>query len=256
MRRILVVLALLCTLLIQPNQASAQNPVAVNVEGPGALPPGQTAAYYVNISGGPAEVNGTYSVRWWIEAGNTAGATPLAGTPGSQSSSTKNSFIANVTVPTHEGDVDLIFEATSGNTTTNTTVKRTLVVHVLSPLVLTAAFANNGGAAVVNATVNFYVDGNFVGSKVITRINPGERGTAAINWIPVGLGPGQHTVRAEADINHDGKIEESVGEVTVTEIFYKTGGEPAAGYLGVLAILIGLVGIIILLAYRRRAKNR
>jgi len=256
MRRILVVLALLCTILIQPNQVSAPNPVAVNVEGPGALPPGQTASYYVNITGGPAEVNGTYSVKWWIESGDTTGATPLAGAPGTQNSATNNSFLVNVTVPTHEGDVDLVFEATSGNTTTNTTVKRTLVVHVLSPLVLTAAFVNNGGATAVNTTVNFYVDGNLVGSKVISSIRPGERGTAAINWIPVGLGSGQHAVRVEADINHDGKIEESAGEVRVSEIFYKTGGELPAGYLGLLAIVIGLVGIIALLAFRRRAKNR
>lgn len=256
MRRLAVVLAMLLTLFVVPCHASAQTPIAVSLEGPTALNPGQTASYFVNISGGPAEINGTYSVTWWVDASDTTGATPLAGAPGTQSSSTNNSFRVNVTVPTHEGDVTLVFQATSGNGTANSTAKRTMIVHVLAPIVLTAAFANSGGAAAVNITVSFYVDDRFVGSKVISRINPGERGTATLNWIPVGMGSGQHTVKLTADLNNNGQIEPSSGEVAVYELFYKTGGEPAPGYLVILAIVICLAGILLLLAFKRRMKNR
>jgi len=255
MRPLLVILALILPLALLPSRAPAGNPLAVSVEGPTAMTPGQVGVFYVNVSGGPAELNGTYTLKYWVESSDTSGASPLAASPGEQTGQNKT-FNVNVTAPTHEGSIDVIFDTISQNSTANTTVRRTLTVNVLSPIILTASFSNSGGAAVVNTTVRFYVDDVLAGSKVIARINPGDRGTATINWIPVGLAHGQHNVRVEADIDGNGVIDPSKGEVAVFDVFYKTGGEPAPGYLIILGAIIIVIGIVILIAYRRRLKTR
>ena len=256
MRRILLVAAFVTMMFIvaQPGGRS-QTPVALSLEGPAAMTPQQVAIYYVNVSGGPAENNGNYTIKYWVQGSNLGGASPLAGSPGERSGQNKT-YEVNVTAPSSEGSFDLVVEATSGNITTNATVRKTLTVQVLAPLTLTASFKNNGGAAVLNTTVRFYVDDVFAGSKVIGRINPGDRGTATLSWIPVGLNAGPHTIRVEADIDGNGVIDPSKGEVVAFDTFYRTGGELAAGYLILIATLIFMGGLFLVIIYRRRKKTR
>jgi hypothetical protein len=256
MKRVLLVVAVLAAMLImtQPGGRS-QTPVALSVEGPAAMTPQQVANYFVNVSGGPAEENGNYTIKYWVQGSNLGGASPLAGSPGERSGQNKT-YEVNVTAPSSEGTFDLVVEATSGNSTVNSTVRKTLTVQVLAPLTLTASFKNNGGAAVLNTTVRFYVDNVFAGSRVISRINPGDRGTATLSWIPVGLGTGPHTVRVEADIDGNGVIDPSKGEVVAFDTFYRMGGELATGYLILIAALIFVGGLLLVMAYRRRKKTR
>ncbi len=255
MRRLgLILFTILLFTIVQP-QAQAPNPIVLTVEGPTALNPGQIGAYYVNVTGGPAEDDGNYTVKYWVEAANTEGASPLKANR-KQETIQNNTIILNITVPTTEGDAEIVFEVTSQNNTANQTVKRTVSVKVLAPLVLTASFENTGGAASLNITVRFYIDDLLVGSDVIHRIDPGNRGTATINWLPVGLNPGEHRVRIEADLDNNGQIESSKGEVVAYDIFYKTGEELAPGYLIILSISIAIIGLIIVFAIRRRRKMR
>ena len=256
MKRVLLAVTLVIVTFIafQPGDR-AQTPVALSVEGPSAVTPQQVANYYVNVSGGPAEDSGNYTIKYWVQGTNIGGASPLVGSPGERSGANKT-YEINVTAPSNEGTFDLVVEATSGNSTTNATVKKMLTVQVLAPLTLTASFRNDGGAAVLNTTVRFYVDGAYAGSKVISRINPGDRGTATLSWIPVGLNPGQHSVRVEADIDNNGVIDPSKGEVIVYDTFYRTGGELSMGILILIAILIFVGGMLLVIAYRRRKKTR
>jgi len=256
MRWVLLTAALLSVLFIvaQPG-VQAPPPVALSVEGPMAATPQQVAIYYVNVSGGPAENGGNYSIKYWVEGPNTAGAVPLAGSPG-QNTSQNKTYMINITAPSNEGTFDLVVEATSSDGLTNATVRKTLTIQVLAPLTLTASFRNEGGAAVLNTTVRFYVDDVYAGSKVISRINPGDRGTATLSWIPVGLNPGGHRIRVEADIDGNGVIDPSKGEVVAYDTFQRTGGELSIGYLMVIAIMIFLGGMVVVIAYRRRKKTR
>ncbi len=250
----LILITLLLLTTIHP-QAQAPNPIVLTVEGPTALNPGQTSAYYVNVTGGPAEDDGNYTVQYWVEAADTEGASPLKANR-KQETIQNNTIILNITVPTKEGDAEIIFEVTSQNNTANQTVRRTVSVKVLTPLVLTASFENTGGSASLNITVRFYIDDFLVGSDVISRIDPGNRGTATINWLPVGLNPGEHRVRIEADLDNNGQIDSTRGEVVAYDIFYKIGDELALGYLIILSISIAIIGLIIIFAVRRRRKMR
>jgi len=255
MKRLAITLLLLSSFFMILPTSQSQNPVALSIKGPTALTPGQNGVYFVNVTGGPAEYNGTYTVKYWIESSDTTGAYPLFDNPG-ETSSKNNSFEVNITVPTVEGDIYVAFEVISENNTANSTVTGGISVSVLAPLILTASFSNNGQVAAVNITIRFYIDDNFIGSKVISKISPGDRGTATLNWIPVGLEAGQHTIRVEADINKDGIIDGSNGEIAVYEIFYKTGGELAVGYLVIIGIVIIFGGLILIVVYRRWKKTR
>jgi hypothetical protein len=256
MRRLLfaAVFMSIAFIIAQPGGRS-QTPVALSVEGPAAMTPQQVANYYVNVSGGPAENNGNYTIKYWVQGSNIGGASPLIGSPGERSGPNKT-YEVNVTAPSNEVSFDLVVEVTSGNGTANATVRKILTVQVLAPITLTASFRNNGGAAVLNTTVRFYVDNIFAGSKVISRINPGDRGTATLSWIPAGLSAGQHTIRVEADIDGNGVIDPSKGEVVAYDTFYRMGGELATGYLILIAALIFVGGLFLIVAYRRRKRTR
>ena len=241
-------------ILAQPSN-SAQTPVAMTIEGPTAMMPGEAGFFFVNISGGPVETNATYKIRYWMESSDTSGASPVQSSPGEQSGN-KTTFKVNASAIDHEGSMDFIVEGIAGNETMNTTVRKMMTVQVLATLTLTASFANDGDAAVVNVTVRFFVDENYVGNKTIGRINPGDRGTASIRWMPVGTTYGQHVIRVEADIDGNGIIDSLKGEIVAYDIFYKTGGDIAPGYLVILAVVISFLGIIALIAYRRRLRMR
>ncbi len=256
MRGAMVALPILLSLIIiaQP-PISAPTPVAMSLEGPLAMTPGQVGIFFVNISGGPVEINATYTLRYWIESSDTTGGSPLQGGPG-EVSSRNTTFQVNITAISREGSMDVVVEGVAGNDTVNTTVRKTLTVQVLAPLILTASFANDGGAAAMNVTVRFYVDDRFVGQKIVGRINPSDRGTASYTWIPVGASFGQHAIRVEADIDGNGIIDPTKGETVAYDIFYKTGGDIPAGYLVILSVAISVLGILALFAYRRRLKTR
>jgi len=214
----LVIAALLAA--IPP--AAAQGPVSGVLTGPAALAPHGSGVYFVNATGGPAsEGAGNYSIRYWITGSDLTGGLPLPATPATQVGNSSGSFKFNVTAPQADGAITLNVEINStagGRTETGTVAKS---ITVVTPVVLKATFRNDGDAAAVNVPVKFYVDGKFAGATNISRIEPKASGTATLSWLPVGLTPGAHTVRIEADLNRNGVIEPDKGEVAFVDVLYK-----------------------------------
>ncbi len=135
--RLLIAALLLSIVLVQPS-VTAQTPVALSVEGPTAIAPSQVGVFFVNVSGGPAESGGSYTIKHWVEGSDIAGASPLAGSPGEQSGQNKT-YKVNVTAPSKESSFVVVFEAASKNDTANSTVRKTISVQSLAPLILTAS---------------------------------------------------------------------------------------------------------------------
>src|SRR5207245_5570595 len=94
-------------------------------------------------------------------------------------------------------------------------------ITIVTPMILTATFRNDGGSAAVNVSVRFYIDGKLAGSTNISRINPGGSATAKLTYLPVGLAPGAHTVRVEADLNKNGVIDRDREQVAIVDLFYQ-----------------------------------
>src|SRR2546425_7284706 len=251
---IIAMAVLLAVLLGSAPFASAQTTVTGTLSGRSALAPSGTGKFYLNVSGGPAsEARGNVTIRVYITGSDLTGGLPQKSSPHTASSNGTGTFNFNVTAPQKEQGITLVVEinSTAGVRTEKTTVTR--AITIVTPIILTATFRNDGGSAAVNVSVRFYIDGKLAGSTNISRIDPATSATAKLTYLPVGLTPGAHTVRVEADLNRNGVIEPDKGEVVIVDLFYKKDFELTWPW----AVLI--MGIAVSLSYlviRARRRRR
>lgn len=245
----LLVLALFLSL----GNANGQNPIFATVAGPAAMAPGQGTTYDLSIVGGPTGQD-DYSVTYHLTGPDPEGALPSPSSPTTVTGNT-TTFKLNVTAPAREQTITLIAQvsARSGSLFENTTVERSIVV--ITPIVLTATFRNEASTAAVNVTVRFYVDGTSLGTKMIARIGPNGVGTASFDYLPVGLQPGSHGVRVEADLDGNGAIDPARGEVVLSELFYKGTPSLSTGWTILIGIGVFVPVFLVTAALRRRGRT-
>jgi hypothetical protein len=243
---------LTAALFLSTAPASAPGPIFATVAGPPAAAIGTVAFYNLSISGGPSSsVN--YTVKWYITGPDTTGGVPHQSNP-SSASGTAPTFKLNITAPSKEQTITLVVtvSASSGGTTENTSTEQRIVV--VTPIVLSATFRNNGSTAAVNVTVRFFVDDVAVGTKTVSRIDSNKEATVTFNYLPIALQPGTHRVRVEADLDGNGVIDSARGEVATSQLFYK--GTPAlsTGWTVLIGIAVFLPVLLLTIAVRRRRR--
>jgi hypothetical protein len=232
--------------------ASGQGPIFATITGPTAAAASTPAFYNLTISGGPSgSVN--YTVKWYITGSDTTGGVPVQSNPRSASGTTPK-FELSITTPSKEQTITLVVSvsASSAGTTENTSAEQ--AIGVVTPIVLSATFRNNGSTAAVNVTVRFFVDDVAAGTKTVPRIDPSKDATVTFNYLPVGLQPGTHSVRVEADLDGNGVIDSARGEVATSQLFYK--GTPAlsTGWTVLIGIAVFLPVLLLTIAVRRRRR--
>ncbi len=246
----LVVLAAGMALTLGP--AAAQEPIAAVVTGPNAIGPGQVTAYNVTIVGGPVgHVN--YTVQWHVTGPDVAGALPTSANPTSTTTN-RTAIQVNITAPPKDQDITLVVKVSAqvGPSVENATVEK--IIMVITPIVLSASFRNDGTTAALNVTARFYVDDALVGTKKVARIASGVRETVTLNYLPVGLQPGSHRVRIEADLDGNGVIDPARGEAVVSDLFYRSTTPPSTGWTVVIGIGVFLPVLLVTIALRRRQR--
>ncbi len=249
---VLAVAILTAALVLVAVPTSAQVPLAADLRGDAAVGPGRPSSYNLSVSGGPGGgVN--YTVQWHVTGPEPAGALPAASAPTSVTGN-RSTFLLNITAPTKEQTITLVVKITAraGTTTENASVEKTIVV--ITPIVLSATFHNLAMTAATNVTVRFYVDGSLVGTQVIARIDGNAQATATRDYLPVGLQPGAHQVRIEADLDGDGIIDSSRGEAVASDLFYRGTPGLSTGWTVVIAIAVFLPVLIGTIALRRRQR--
>lgn len=250
---LLVAMAALAVLLTGATPAAAQA-ISGAITGPTALAPGQVAAYNLTLTGEPEGADVNYTVTYWITGTNVMGGAPLQSAPG-RASGNRTAYAFNITAPPQDQAITLVVSVGARFTTgfENTTVE--YAITVVTPIVLSATFHNASSTAAVNVTVRFYVDNLLVGATKIKRVDPNADVTVTFNYLPVGLGPGPHTVRVEADLDNNGVIDASKGEVVVSDLFYRETPGLSPGWtflIGVAAFIPVFLGVV---ALRRRGQT-
>ncbi len=232
--------------------AAAQGPIYGTITGPNALAPGQVSAYNLTINGGPTGAV-TYTVRWYVTGPNVAGGLPNAASPTSTTGN-RTTFRLNLTAPPAEQTMTLVVQISSavGSTYENTTAEKSIVV--ITPIVLSATFRNDGTTAAVNVTVRFYVDGALAGTEKIARLNPGAQVTETFNYLPTGLQPGTHQVRVEADLDGNGVIDPAKGETVVSSLFYRGTAPLSTAWTVLIGIAVFFPVLLVTAALRRRQR--
>jgi len=218
------------------------------ITGPNALAPSQVSAYNLTINGGPTGAV-TYTVRWHLAGGGLPSAASPTTTTGN-----RTTFTLNVTAPPTEGAVTLVVQIASltGSTYENTTAEK--AISIITPIVLSATFRNDGTTAAVNVTVRFYVDGALAGTRKIARLNPGAQVTETFNYLPSGLQPGTHQIRVEADLDGNGIIDPAKGEAVVTSLFYRGTAPLSTAWTVLIGISVFVPVMLLTVALRRRKR--
>ena len=248
----LVLGLLLVALLVSLAPASAQGPINAVLSGPAAAGVGQPASYDLSITGGPSGP-ANYTVQYYITGSDTTGGLPLPSSPASTSGA-RPTFKVNITAPTKEGTITLIAKvsASAGGTVENTTTERAIVI--VTPIVLSTTFRNSGPTAALNVTVRFYVDDAIVGTRTIARIDAGKDAVVTFNYLPVGLQPGTHHVRIEADLDGNGVIDPARGEAFTSQLFYKGTPGLSPAWTVLIGIAVFVPVLIVTMAIRRRGR--
>lgn len=246
----LVLGLLLAGLLVSLVPTSAQGPINASLAGPAAAAVGQTASYDLSIIGGPSG-SANYTVQYYITGSDTTGGLPLASSP-SSTSGARPTFKVNITAPTKEGTITLVVKvsAQAGGTIENGTAEKAIVV--ITPIVLSTTFRNTGPTAALNVTVRYYVDDALVGTRTIARIDVNKDAVATFNYLPVGLQPGTHHVRIEADLDGNGVIDASRGEAVTSQLFYKGTPGLSPAWTVLIGIAVFVPVLIVTMAVRRR----
>jgi hypothetical protein len=246
----LAILAAGLALFLAP--AAAQGPIFGTITGPNALAPSQVSAYNLTINGGPTGAV-SYTVRWHLTGPNVAGGLPSAASP-TTTTGNRTTFSLNITAPPAEQTMTLVVQisAAVGSTYENTTAEKS--ISVITPIVLTATFRNDGITAAVNVTVRFYVDGALAGTRNIARLNPGASVTQTFNYLPAGLQPGSHQVRVEADLDGNGVIDPAKGETVVSSLFYRGTAPLSTAWTVLIGIAVFLPVLLLTVALRRRQR--
>ncbi len=250
---LLVAMAALAVLLTGTAPAVAQ-PISGTITGPTFLAPGQVAAYNLTVSGEPEGAGVNYTIAYWITGTNVTGGAPLETSPG-HASGNRTAYEVNLTAPSREQGITLVISVAARSKTgfENTTADYTITV--ITPIVLSATFHNASSTAAVNVTVRFYVDNVLAGTSTIKNVGPNADVTVTLNYLPVNLQPGQHSVRVEADMDNNGVIDPSKGEVVVSDLFYRETPSPSPGWtflIGVAAFVPVFLGVV---ALRRRGQT-
>jgi len=251
---LVMIAAIAAILLGTAPRIEAASPLVGVLSGPTALAPDGSGTFFLNVSGGPAsEAPGNVTIKAYVTGVDLVGAAPVLPAGHTDESNGTAPFRFNVTAPKKDQVITVVVlvNSTAAGRKEATTVTRQ--VTVITPVLLTATFRNDGGSAAVDVPVKFYVDGKLAGATNITRIGPGDTGTAKFSYLPVGLAPGTHTVRVEADLNRNGVIEADKGEVAVVDLFYKKEFELTWPWAGlIIAITIAISAFVIRARRRRR----
>lgn len=252
-RSIPLALALLAsTLALFLSPAAAQTPIFGTITGPNGLAPSQASAYNLTISGGPTGAV-SYTLRWHLTGPNVAGGLPTAANP-TTTTANRTLFTLNITAPPAEQTITLVVQISAkvGSTYENTSAEKSIIV--ITPIVLSATFRNDGITAALNVTVRFYVDGALVGTRKIARLNPGAQVTETFAYLPVGLQPGTHQVRVEADLDGDGVIDPAKGEAVVSSLFYRGTAPLSIAWTVLIGIGVFVPVFLVTVALRRRQR--
>lgn len=256
MRGTFALLAIVLTVAIFLPAAGTVRAQAIfgSIDGPSALAPGQKADYNVTLSGEAVGPGVEYSLEYYITGPDPSGGSPLPSSAG-HASGNNTVLRVNITAPQKDQTITLVVKITAraGTATENGTVESR--IEIVTPILLTATFHNAASTAALNVTVRFYVDSRLVGTQKVARISANADATVTYDWLPVGIQPGTHSVRVEADLDGNGRIDPSRGEVVASDFFFRESAVTSSGWTILLAAAIFVPVLLGTIAVRRRGQR-
>jgi len=255
MRRLLALLIIIASFMaISSVNAQEELEVRIYVFGPEIVATGSVSVFNVNVVGGPAELGGNYSIEAHLEGTNLTGALPVRASPFQVESDTGN-FTVNVTAPRIPQTMSLVINATSIKDEERVSSETKYEIEVVEPVILSARIENTGSLRLENVIVKFYVDNEFVGNKTIASITAGNSTTVSYDWLVGEIAPGQHEIRVTVDMNGDGVVKVSDGDLVMISYFYREYGDIHPAIIAIVSIIMILMVFILFRTIRRKRRG-
>ena len=207
-------------------------------------------SYYTATLVDPQEREWEYEM--WVSADNETGASPTADSPATGNITRGNwTFQFNLTSQSIPGDLTIHINCTS--TTGSFWYMKEETITVVEPVIISATIQNPTNTDVKNATVYFFVDGVEIGSQTIGSINSHQSMDVNGEWISADKEPGWHDSEVMVDLNGDGIIDKSTGDMIITNRFYIEG---ESSWLTWLVVAFGLLALVAGLTFISKRKVR
>ncbi len=247
MKAISMVLILLATAFFVsvPSHAATSG---MHIEGPTYVAINSTATYKVSIS-----VDFDYYKCTLLMGGqNLTEAQPINQIVLNSSS---GNFVFNVKMPNTPQRVYLDFKAYGIMNTTHTMkiFERQIYVDVKKSYTVIGEIKNTEKYPVTNVTVDFYIDGHFIGNSTVEKIEPNSTATVKYEWVP-SVGNGPHNI--EMKVKSPGVMFPNGKQSYAREIYI---GKPPnydwVEYLGIAsAVALGVLFFFLYMGRKRGHK--
>ncbi|MCL4341628.1 MAG: hypothetical protein M1431_06010 [Candidatus Thermoplasmatota archaeon] len=241
-----IALSLLAVLIIGfagSSSASYIPPFSSAVTLPSYATTGQNVTFYVNDSLG----FNNYTVTVYISGENLTGASPSTSYHTTHKSDPD--FAVSLKMPSSPQTVYVT--VVSGANYSSHYVHRSYsyTVNVIAPIIFYATVSDTGTVAIHNLTVDFTVDGQFVGTATASYIPPGGSYTVNFTYVNPYLTDGEHTLTVSVN-NPAVSIDGSTGSYT-THFYY--GSPPNYDWIYYVAAVVVAFMIFLAMTAGRRS---
>ena len=224
-----------------PAPAAAQEDrYLIAIDGPSTMIPGEKAVLTVNVTGGPEGV-----IKYNATVPYGSAVTPRTGTTSS------GTFNVTVTAPATTGTFSVTFGVSSENGSATNTARYD--IKVVEAVVLSAQLTNAANVTATGVPVQFFVDGEIVGTVQAT-IPANSTKTVTYNWSAPGLSAGQHALKVVVDPEQQFVRFADGGMVFETSFYVGDGGWGLANLL--LSLVLVIFMVVVFFTYMNRGKKK
>ncbi len=240
---VLALLAIFVIGLAGTSSATYIPPFSASVSLPSYATTGQNLTFYVNDSLG----FNNYTVTVYISGENLTGASPSSSYHNFQKSNPDFSISLKMPSAPQTIYVTVVSGANYSSHYVHTSFSSS--INVIPPIVFYATVTDTGSVAIHNLTVDFTVDGQFVGSAVASYVPPGGSYTVNFTYVNPYLTDGEHTLTVSVN-NPAVSIDGSSGTYT-THFYY--GSPPNYDWIYYVAAIVVAFMIFLALTAGRRS---
>jgi hypothetical protein len=262
---VVVVLGLLVVPLLAPGSAaeplrpgqSGTPPLVGNVSGPSIVATSTNTTFYLNASGGPAVVNGSFvGIISWSASLSGPSTTSTFVTPlsGNITTTTVQPVAIIVTTSAAAQTLTLSVAVKSTFTKVNTSLTLTHAFRVAVPYIVYATLVAGRNASVLPFNVTVALDGTFVGFVHVPELAPGESYPLLYRYPTTGLGSGYHTFTLSVSDEH-GLVTFAGGRTVQSATFY-VAPAPMSNTIWYITGVVAFFGALFIYATRVAARRR
>jgi hypothetical protein len=228
-----------------------------NLSGPALVGTSSNTTFYLNATGGPAYVNGTFvgAIDWnaTLVGHNTSGSSVSPGSGNLSAGSTQPVAIV-VTTGKVTGPLTLVVELKSELGATNSTTNLSRSFQVVVPYVVRATLIGGANANVLPFNVTVALDGTVVGKVLVPGLTPKGTYKLVFSYPTLGLASGYHTFTLSIENVH-GLVTFPNGQTVQATTFY-VAPAPASNTLWYVVGVVAFFGVLFIYATRVAARRR